>query len=276
MKNIPIILILTAAIAGCNIFSGKSEKEPFIDYRAGQVSQYEYTLSIQYPDSADFVSEYEQRLKTTVKKTDATITVDDNTLSNLVMIQITADGGSPHIQPHNVWYRYDDGYFTEYAYTQPSVSVVIPKILHNGQPEFQAFMQSQLKKFSPEKMITGNFNTGHSDGDSISLRDDPRLVHPRQFEIGKEWTTFSDPWLSKSMITKRIEEINGNDGFVESYVIETGNFDESLEFTYHSWFDSHGLVKRVAIVEMTFRNEVGESIGEGATRSGVRRIGFSE
>jgi len=136
MKNILIIAILTTAFTGCNIFSGKSEKEPFIDYRAGQVSQYEYTLSIQYPDSADFVPEYEQRLNSTVKKTDAVITVDDNTLSNLVKIQITVDGGSTHIQPQNVWYRYDDGYFTEYAYTQPSVSAVMPKMLHGGRVYF--------------------------------------------------------------------------------------------------------------------------------------------
>ena len=275
MKNIPIIVIITAAIAGCGIFSGKSEKEPFIDYRAGQVSQYEYIFYTQYPGSVDFVPEYEQRLKTTVKKTDGTITVDDNTLSDLVMIQIAVDGDNHHIQPQNVWYRYDDGYFTEYAYTQPSVSAVMPKMLHGGQPEFQTFIQSQLRKFSPERMIIGDFSSEYSDGDSISLREDPRLVHPRQFEIGKEWTTFSEPWLSKSMITKR-EVINDKEGFIDSYVIETGNFDESLEFTYHSWFDSRGLVKRVVEVEQTFRNEVGESIGEGASRSVVRRIGFSE
>jgi hypothetical protein len=93
--------------------------------------------------------------------------------------------------------------------------------------------------------------------------------------VGKEWTTFSEPWLSKSMITKR-EVINDTDGFTESYVIETGNFLESSEFTYHSWFDSRGLAKRVIVVELTFRNEDGESIGEGATHSVVRRIGFSE
>ena len=275
MKNIPIILILTAAIAGCNIFSGKSEKEPFIDYRAGQVSQYEYTFSMQYPDSADFVPVIEERLTTVVKKTDAAITVDENSLSNLVKIRVDGDAGRPDIQPQYVWYRYDDGYFTEYAYTQPSVSAVMPKMLHGGQPEFQTFIQSQLRKFSPERMIIGDFSSEYSDGDSISLREDPRLVHPRQFEIGKEWTTFSEPWLSKSMITKR-EVINDKEGFIDSYVIETGNFFESIEFTYHSWFDSRGLVKRVVEVEQTFRNEAGESIGEGASRSVVRRVGFSE
>ncbi len=275
MKNIPLIVIITVVIAGCSIFSGKSEKEPYIDYRAGQVSQYEYTFSMRYPDSADFVPVIEERLHTVVKKTDAAITVDENSLSNLVKMRVIGDAGRPDIQPQDVWYRYDDGYFTEYAYTQPSGYTVMPKMLHNGQPEFQAFIQSQLKKFSPESMITGNFSIEHADGDSIRLREDPRRVHPRQFEIGKEWTTFSEPWLSKSMITKR-EVINDKDGFIDSYVIETGNFFESLEFTYHSWFDSRGLVKRVVEVEQTFRNEAGESIGEGASRSVARRVGFSE
>ena len=203
------------------------------------------------------------------------ITVDDTTLSNLVKIQVTVEEGSPHIPQRNTWYRYDDGFFAEYAYTQSLGGITVPKISSDDQNEFQAFIQSRLKKFNPERMITGNFSTEYSDGDSISLRADPRRVHPRQFEIGKEWTTFSEPWLSKSKITER-KVITDNDGFIDSYVIETGNFLESSEFTYHSWFDSHSLVKRVAIVERTFRNEHGESIGEGASRSVVKRIGFSE
>lgn len=275
MKNINFLLITLVAIAGCDILSGKTETKAFIEYKAGQNSQYEYTFSIQYPDSADFTLESARFVNTIVKKTDDVITVDENTLSNLVKIQVTVEEGSPHIPQRNTWYRYDDGFFTEYAYTQSLGGITVPKISSNDQNEYQAFIQSQLKKFSPERMITGNFSTEYSDANSILLRTDPRLVHPRQFEIGKEWTTFSDPWLSKSKITER-KVITDNEGSIDSYVIETGNFLESSELTYHSWFDSHGLVKRVVIMEQTFRNEHGESIGEGATRVVVKRIGFSE
>ncbi|TVQ75128.1 MAG: hypothetical protein EA363_00900, partial [Balneolaceae bacterium] len=253
----------------------KTEKKPFIDYKAGQTSQYEYTFSIQYPDSADFTLESVQRVNTVVKKTNAEITVDDNTLSNLVKIQVTVEEGSPHIQQQNTWFRYDDGYFTEYANSRSLGTISIPKIANNDPHEYQAFIQSQMKKFSPERMITGNFDIESFEADSIRLRTDPRLVHPRQFEIGKQWTTFSDPWLSKSRITEK-KVVTDNDGFIDSYVIETENFLESSEFTYHTRFDSRGLVKRIVILEQTFRNEYGESIGEGITRSVVKRIGFSE
>lgn len=82
-------------------------------------------------------------------------------------------------------------------------------------------------------------------------------------------------WLSKSTITDG-KDLIINDSPYSSYEVKTENFLNSNEFSYHSYFDSYGLVKRIIQIEQTFTNPNGESIGEGYTRSVVKRVGFSE
>ena len=151
----------------------------------------------------------------------------------------------------------------------------LPKVLENDAQIWHVSNTNLLKKLSPERMVTGNFNIETFETDAIRLRDDPRRVHPRDFKLGKKWTTFSDPWLSESTITDG-KGLVINDSIYNSYEIVTENFLETLEFTIHSYFDSHGLVKRVAIIDQTFTNHYGEPIGEGATRSIVRRLHFTD
>jgi hypothetical protein len=265
------LLIVLVAITGCNFLSSRTEIPPFIEYKEGLISQYEYEFSILYPDSAEFIPENFQLLTTTIIKTDDEIVVHDSQLSGLINMEITVDHASANHQKQNVWYRYDDGFFKEYAYTRPSGYTPMPKVFKNDTQIVHLSNPGPLMKLSPERMITGNFNIANFETDSIRLRTDPRLAHPRAFDIGLKWIAFSEPWLSKSSITDK-KDLIIKDSLFTTYEIETASITDSSEFTHHTYFDRHGLVKRVVIFEQAFTNDYGDSIGHGAVRSKVTRI----
>lgn len=273
--NNKYLLIIILAVTGCNIFSSKTDNPFIIEYKQGLTSQYEYTYSVLYPDTTEFIQEHIQLVTTLIKSSNDNIVVDDSLLSGLTNMQITVDNGSNYLQTQNVWYLYSDGFFTEHAYTQPIGYEVFPKLLKLDAKKSLASNLSMQPILSPKRMIIGDFSTKNNDANSIQLRNDPRLVHPREFEIGNKWTTFSDPWLSKSTITDK-KDIIINDREYRSYEIMTENILGYSEFTYYSYFDSHGLVKRVAQNEMSLINEDGDSLGTMITRSVVNRLNYTE
>lgn len=277
MKKLSVPLILLLAVAGCNIFSSdKGGSVPFVNYQEGQTSLYESRSYFRLADSTEYEKLYTELTETVVTKADDQLEIGDTLLTDLIKMEMTLEQEGSGTFHGSVWYHYDELFFTEYVYSRPPLgSLAQPKIAELSKKIPRTNISHLLEKFSPARMITGDFHLEDAGDEELSLRSDPRRVHPVRFHIGRKWTSFTDPFLSKSEITgQKVIEIN--DSQYDTYVIETANYLNGSEFNMTSYFDSNGLVKRVVVQEQDIRDEVGEVIDEGFFRGVIERVSFSE
>ena len=244
-----VLLSSLLLILGCKDNPGGTGDDfAQIDFRPGTYDIYEWTFS-QSDSSGQMIVLARDTFAVTCAATGEQI----DTLTNLMRFkayQIRAP-----LDTMSVWYRSDAAQFTEVAYAAAGYTPPVVPVRRRTVGRIASGIVGPSVLEMPY-LVRLRLGIQPENGDSVIVRDDPRIVYKLPLTVGSSWTSFQSPFLETREVTG-FQSASVRGGDYDCAVISTKlpTMDPSLEWDD---FVSHGGVVlreiRLRIIASTEEN----------------------
>lgn len=213
--NIAPVFIAVVLFISCNNEDTINKEQPLqsIPYVVGSSNSYRWSST--QDSSGKIIATFSDSFKVTIKSNSESI----KGFTNLSLLEATPLNSSTVIQ--KVWYRSNADSLTEMAY-QFSSSAFIPGISVFPKQQSTLPLGSILSLPLSLQILLSQKHLL----DSVTMRDDPRVVYKFPLIQAKKWTSFSSPFL-------QTREVVGN----EMVTVRAGTF-YCAKIQSRFWFDS--------------------------------------
>jgi len=271
----PLLGLLVVVLIACDPFtSGPQGGVSPAVFEQGAVWTYDVSVTQSPLDTSavDTLAEAEARMEVA----DMEAQLGDR--SGLAVLDIFLVSAPDSVE--RTWYHQSPDSLVDVAYRHPaSVDWVQPldeKNVDNGiQPQRLVRGLNGLPMLVGQHLASSAPSSARRLGDSIQVRDDPRIVLQAPLRKGQSWTSFREPILSRRTVVGR-SAVETTAGTFDAVEVRNTLPEISSSLRWTDYYAEEGLVRRIVVDTTELRGPDGTRRGRAALRESYDLLSYED